>query len=79
MSRDGYVSLLDEEGHLRSDLEVSNDDTVKTLKDKMDKMNADTETDVMVCLGLNGVPLKSVISKIWIKNQKLVEYKGKIQ
>ena len=53
VSRDGYVSLLDEEGHLRSDLEVSNDDTVKTLKDKMDKMNADTETDVMVCLGVS--------------------------
>ena len=45
MSRDGYVSLLDEEGHMRSDLEVSDNDTVKTLRDKM---NADTDTDVTV-------------------------------
>ena len=45
VSRDGYVSLLDEEGHMRSDLEVSDNDTVKTLRDKM---NADTDTDVTV-------------------------------
>ena len=47
VSGDGYVSLLDEEGHMRSDLEVDNNDTVKTLRDMM---NADSDTDVTVLL-----------------------------
>ena len=45
INRDGYVSVLDDDGHLRSDL-IVDDDEMKTTLTK--KMNSDNDADIIV-------------------------------
>ena len=49
INRDGYVSVLDDDGHLRSDL-IVDDDEMKTTLTK--KMNSDNDADIIVSLAL---------------------------
>ena len=49
INRDGYVSVLDDDGHLRSDL-IVDDDEMKTTLTK--KMNSDNDADIIVSLTL---------------------------
>ena len=45
MSRDGYASLLDDDGRMRQDLKVEDEEIVKSIRDKT---LSDNDADVLV-------------------------------
>lgn len=58
MSRDGYASLLDDDGHMRQDLKVEDEEVVKSIRDKT---LSDNDADVLVTI-LKAMDQETVIN-----------------